>query len=258
MPATGGRRGRRDNGLVASHYDPVGDVDPRVGEHLLDVLAGDGIAAYLQPSTDQHPITRTTTLPARPTDRLYVDSDHVATARDYLSQVTAVPAPLIPHRRRGRPQPATPTPPRRPTSTANPTSTRSAEIVAGYHLTAIPTSTPVARAPRSPWTSPASCRAPIWTPSRRPAPRPGAAPTRRPVAAGRAGHVRRPPARRRRRRGVHPAAGAAAAPHPAAARLGVGRDRRRPAPVRLAGPAPDRTAVALVLAFGLIVTGFAR
>jgi hypothetical protein len=89
VPATGGRRGRRDNGLIASQYDPIGDVDPRVGEHLLDVLAGDGIAAYLQPSTDQHPITRTTSLPARPTDRLYVDSDHVATARDYLDQVTA-------------------------------------------------------------------------------------------------------------------------------------------------------------------------
>src|SRR5919107_1186176 len=50
VPATGGRRGRRDNGLIASQYDPIGDVDPRVGEHLLDVLAGDGIAAYLQPS----------------------------------------------------------------------------------------------------------------------------------------------------------------------------------------------------------------
>src|SRR5688500_5745807 len=36
VPTTGGRRGRRDNGLIASAYESVGDVDPRVGEHLLD------------------------------------------------------------------------------------------------------------------------------------------------------------------------------------------------------------------------------
>jgi hypothetical protein len=140
VPATGGRRGRRDNGLIASQYDPIGDVDPRVGEHLLDVLAGDGIAAYLQPSTDQHPITRTTSLPARPTDRLYVDSDHVATARDYLSQVTAdqsrtavadndVEADLDAST-------ATATDPEPDVDTAW------AEIIAGYHLTAIPQAKP--------------------------------------------------------------------------------------------------------------------
>ena len=50
-------------------------MDPRVGEHLLDVLAAGGIAAYLQPTADLNPILRATTLPARPTDRLYVDRD---------------------------------------------------------------------------------------------------------------------------------------------------------------------------------------
>lgn len=89
MPATGGRRGRRDNGLMASAYEPVGDVDPRVGEHLLDVLGTRGIAAYLQPSTDLHPITRTTSLPARPTDRLFVDREQVEVARGYVRRVTA-------------------------------------------------------------------------------------------------------------------------------------------------------------------------
>jgi hypothetical protein len=84
----GGRRGRRDNGLVAAEYAVAGDVDPRVGEHLLDVLAAGGIAAYLQPASDMHPVTRTTTLPARPTDRLYVDREHVATARDYLAKLS--------------------------------------------------------------------------------------------------------------------------------------------------------------------------
>jgi len=81
------RHGRRDNGLVASEYAPVGDVDPRVGEHLLDVLALDGIAAYLRPSTDMNPVTRSSSLPNRPTDRLYVDRAHLATARDYVRQL---------------------------------------------------------------------------------------------------------------------------------------------------------------------------
>jgi hypothetical protein len=60
-----------------------------VGEHLLDVLAAGGIAAYLQPASDLNPVTRTTTIPARPTDRLYVDRAHLATARDYLARLAA-------------------------------------------------------------------------------------------------------------------------------------------------------------------------
>lgn len=84
MPAGGSRRGRRDNGLVAAEYAVVGDVDPRIGEHLLDVLGSSGIAAYLQPASDLHPVTRTTTLPSRPTDRLFADREHLGTAREYL------------------------------------------------------------------------------------------------------------------------------------------------------------------------------
>ena len=63
-------------------------MDPRVGEHLLDVLALDGIAAYLQPSADQNPILRATTYPVRPTDRLYVDRAHLAEARATLNRLT--------------------------------------------------------------------------------------------------------------------------------------------------------------------------
>ncbi|MEV0426812.1 DUF308 domain-containing protein [Micromonospora sp. NPDC050495] len=87
MSAGGARRGRRDNGLDAAEYAVAGDVDPRVGEHLLDVLAAGGIAAYLQPSADLNPVTRTTTVPPRPVDRLYVDRSHLTTARDYLTQL---------------------------------------------------------------------------------------------------------------------------------------------------------------------------
>jgi hypothetical protein len=89
VSAGGARRGRRDNGLDAAEYAVAGDVDPRVGEHLLDVLAAGGIAAYLQPASDLNPVTRTTTMPSRPTDRLFVDRAHLATARDYLSQLAA-------------------------------------------------------------------------------------------------------------------------------------------------------------------------
>jgi hypothetical protein len=100
----------------------VGDVDPRIGEHLLDVLAAGGIAAYLQPATDLHPVTRTTTLPARPTDRLYADRDHLATARDYLSQLTATKKPE--------------------TETDIDEEAAWASIIAGYHVSVDPTSVP--------------------------------------------------------------------------------------------------------------------
>lgn len=123
MTAGGARRGRRDNGLDAADYAVAGDVDPRVGEHLLDVLAAAGIAAYLQPTADLNPILRATTLPARPIDRLYVDRTHLGVAREHLHKVTD-----------GLP----PTPP--PDPTAEPDiEAEWAKIVAGYHSTADPT-----------------------------------------------------------------------------------------------------------------------
>ncbi len=87
VSAGGARRGRRDNGLDAADFAVAGDVDPRVGEHILDVLGAGGIAAYLQPSSDLNPVTRTTTVPPRPVDRLYVDSAHLETARGYLAKL---------------------------------------------------------------------------------------------------------------------------------------------------------------------------
>ncbi|MEV0715614.1 DUF308 domain-containing protein [Asanoa sp. NPDC050611] len=89
MSAGGARRGRRDNGLDAADFAVAGDVDPRVGEHLLEVLGAGGIAAYLQPSSDLNPVTRTTTVPPRPVDRLYVDSTHLETARGYLAKLAS-------------------------------------------------------------------------------------------------------------------------------------------------------------------------
>jgi hypothetical protein len=72
-PTPGSGRGRRDNGLDAALWSPVSDVDPRVGEHLLDLLEAVGIAAYLEPATDVDAYTRTVSLPSPPADRLFVD-----------------------------------------------------------------------------------------------------------------------------------------------------------------------------------------
>src|SRR4051794_40203456 len=85
----GASRGRRDNGLEAAAYKAAADLDPRIGEHLLDVLALAGIAAYLQPAADLHPISRATTLPSRPTDRLWVDQDRLDEAHAILIKVEA-------------------------------------------------------------------------------------------------------------------------------------------------------------------------
>jgi hypothetical protein len=83
------RRGRRDNGLDAAAYVPLADVDPRVGEHLLDVLKLAGVPAYLEPSADVEPYTRAYALPSPPTDRLWVDREQRATARDIVEAESA-------------------------------------------------------------------------------------------------------------------------------------------------------------------------
>jgi hypothetical protein len=160
VTAGGARRGRRDNGLDAADFAPAGDVDPRIGEHLLDVLQAAGIAAYLQPTADLNPILRATTLPARPTDRLYVDRTHLDVAREHLHKVTG-----------GVP----PTPPADPT--ANPTTEPDieaewAKIVAGFHTTVDPTA--------SPWPASEDIQ-----PSNGPAGGAGAAPTDEPVSYNR-------------------------------------------------------------------------
>jgi hypothetical protein len=79
-------RGRRDNGLDAPLWSPLRDVDPRVGEHLLDVLSAAGIAAYLEPSADVSPYTRTVFLPSPPSDRLFVDRARHGEARSLIEQ----------------------------------------------------------------------------------------------------------------------------------------------------------------------------
>ncbi|GGN91353.1 hypothetical protein GCM10010112_77480 [Actinoplanes lobatus] len=124
MTAGGARRGRRDNGLDAADYAVAGDVDPRIGEHLLDVLAAGGIAAYLQPTADLNPVLRATTLPALPIDRLYVDRTRLETAREHLQKVTGGTPPTPP----APPAPSDP----RPQAEVD---EEWAKIIAGFHTT---------------------------------------------------------------------------------------------------------------------------
>jgi hypothetical protein len=62
------------------------DVDPRIGEHLLDLLHAVGIAAYLEPSADVEPYTRSVSLPSPPSDRLFVDRARRAEARTVVDE----------------------------------------------------------------------------------------------------------------------------------------------------------------------------
>jgi hypothetical protein len=85
------RRGRRDNGLDAADWRAIDDLDPRVSEEILAALGDRGIAAYVQPAVDVDPITRSATVPSRPSDRLYVDRQQVEAARDCLRSVLERP-----------------------------------------------------------------------------------------------------------------------------------------------------------------------
>jgi hypothetical protein len=134
VTAGGARRGRRDNGIDASDYAVAGDVDPRVGEHLLDVLGASGIAAYLQPTADLNPILRATTLPARPTDRLYVDRAQLETAREFLHKATGGELPT--------PPPPPPDPTAAPVAPQAEVDAAWAEIIAGFHTAPDPTAAP--------------------------------------------------------------------------------------------------------------------
>lgn len=97
------RRGRRDNGLDAANYVPLADVDPRIGEHLLDVLWAVGLPAFLEPASDVDP-TRAIRVPSPPTDRLYVDSARRAEAHSIIDAAL----PNTPGRLFPKPEPTAP------------------------------------------------------------------------------------------------------------------------------------------------------
>jgi hypothetical protein len=81
----GPRSGARDNGLRCAGYAPVGDLDPRVADALLESLRTEGIAAYVTPTPAERGGALEVTVPSGLTDRLYADSEHAARAWELLA-----------------------------------------------------------------------------------------------------------------------------------------------------------------------------
>jgi hypothetical protein len=81
----GPRSGARDNGLRCAGYVPVGALDPRVADALLERLRSEGIAAYVSPTPGHRGGALEVTVPSRLTDRLYADSEHAARAWELLA-----------------------------------------------------------------------------------------------------------------------------------------------------------------------------
>lgn len=82
-------RGRRDNGLSASEWGALVDLDPRLSEPLLDSLAAEGVPAYVEPASDLDSYTRASVLPDRPMDRLWVDPARADLARGVVASEVA-------------------------------------------------------------------------------------------------------------------------------------------------------------------------
>ena len=89
--------GRRDNGLHATEWGALVDLDPRLSDALLDSLAAEGVPAYVEPAQDVDSFTRATRVPKRPLDRLWVDPAQADLARACVTaEVTGLAALLEP------------------------------------------------------------------------------------------------------------------------------------------------------------------
>lgn len=81
--------GRRDNGLPSAEWGALVDLDPRLSDALLDSLASEGVAAYVEPAVDLDSATRASALPQRPLDRLWVDPSQADLARGVVTSEVA-------------------------------------------------------------------------------------------------------------------------------------------------------------------------
>jgi hypothetical protein len=84
-----GSSGRRSNGLPSAEWGALVDLDPRLSEALLDSLAAEGVAAYVEPARDVDSSTRASVLPKRPLDRLWVDPAQADLARGVVTSEVA-------------------------------------------------------------------------------------------------------------------------------------------------------------------------
>lgn len=79
----------RQNGLRASSFVAVADVDPRIADQLLDLLAFAHVAAYAEPVPGHVGVYRDHHVPTRPIDRLWVDREATGPAREVLDRSLA-------------------------------------------------------------------------------------------------------------------------------------------------------------------------
>ena len=75
----------RSNGLPATRFTPLVDLEPQLADALLDALRDEGVAAYAAPSPGVKGPYMDVHLPDRPTDRVWVDAGARARAREVLS-----------------------------------------------------------------------------------------------------------------------------------------------------------------------------
>jgi len=84
---------RRDNGLQATSYDRLVDVETHLVDGLLERLRDEDVAAYSAPAVGRRGPYGDTVLPQGPSDSVYVDSRRRDRARDvtdrYLDEVAA-------------------------------------------------------------------------------------------------------------------------------------------------------------------------
>lgn len=90
------RSGRRGNGLGATAYVPLAELDPRLADAVLAALGEAGVAAYVTPSTGTTGGYLEVSLPDRPTDRVWVDSAARARAEAVLAELAGPSAPATP------------------------------------------------------------------------------------------------------------------------------------------------------------------
>ncbi|HWC35717.1 MAG TPA: hypothetical protein VG650_12940 [Mycobacteriales bacterium] len=97
-PGPGPRSGARDNGLRCGGYVAVGDLDPRVADAMLETLRAEGIAAYAAPTPASQGGYLELRLPARMTDRLYVDATKSERAEELVGVERAEAEPAVQQR----------------------------------------------------------------------------------------------------------------------------------------------------------------
>jgi hypothetical protein len=76
----------RSNGLPAARYTPLVDLEPHFADALLEALRDEGVPAYAAPSPGRRGPYLDIQLPDRPTDRVWVDVETTARAREILRE----------------------------------------------------------------------------------------------------------------------------------------------------------------------------